>query len=68
MGWNTHLKAISYFAAVMNNQNKGFIMVPTPILVWGGGGGELYTQLGFFLFSQFRPIDIFIVESCEWYH
>ena len=35
----------------------------------GGGGGEGGTQMGF-LFSQFWfwPIDIFIVESCEWYH
>ena len=31
---------------------------------WGGGGEELYTQMGFFLFW---PIDIFIVEKCEWY-
>ena len=30
-------------------------------------GEELYTQMGFFLFRQFEPIDIFIVESCEWY-
>ena len=27
-------------------------------------GEELYTQMGFFLFSQFWPIDIFIVEKC----
>ena len=31
-------------------------------------GEELYTQLGFFLFRHFWPIDIFIEESCEWYH
>ena len=42
--------------------------VPTPLEGGGGGGGggggeeELYTQMGF-LFSQFWPIDIFIVES-----
>ena len=40
-------------------------IVPTPTLV---GREELYTQLGFFLFSQFWPTDIFIVENCEWYH
>ena len=32
------------------------------------GEEELYTQLGFFLFSQFWPTDIFILENCEWYH
>ena len=26
-------------------------------------GEELYTQLGFFLFREFSPLDIFIVES-----
>ena len=31
-------------------------------------GEELYTQMGFFLFSQFWPTDIFIVESWDWYH
>ena len=36
-------------------------IVPTPLV---GGGEELYTQMGFFLFSQFWPIDIFIVENC----
>ena len=43
-------------------RNKAYrnntIIVPTPL-----EGGELYTQLGFFLFRQFSPIDIFIVES-----
>ena len=29
--------------------------------------GGLYTQMGF-LFSKFWPIDVNIVESCEWYH
>ena len=33
------------------------LIVPTPF-----EGEELYTQMGF-LFSQFWPIDIFIVES-----
>ena len=32
-----------------------------------GGGGTIYAN-GFFLFSQFWPIDIFIAEKCEWYH
>ena len=31
------------------------------------GGGTIYSN-GFFLFSQFWSIDIFIVQSCEWYH
>ena len=31
-------------------------------------GEELYTQMGFFLFRQFWPIDIFIEEECEWHH
>ena len=31
-------------------------------------GEQLYTQMVFFLFSQFWPIDIFIAEKCEWYH
>ena len=38
--------------------------VPTPTLV---RREELYTQL-VFLFSQFWPTVIFIVENCEWYH
>ena len=43
--------------------HKSSIIVPTHL--WGE---ELYTQMGFFLFSQFWPIDIFIVEKCEWCH
>ena len=35
-----------------------------PMLV----GGEQYTQLGFFLRSQFSMTGIFIVLGCEWYH
>ena len=31
-------------------------------------GEELYTQLVFFLFREFSPLDIFIVESWDWYH
>ena len=31
------------------------------------GGGTIYSN-GVFLFSQFWPIDIFIVEKCERYH
>ena len=42
-----------------------FLIVPTPTLV---GREELYIQMGFFLCSQFCAIDIFIVESFEWYH
>ena len=36
------------------------IFVPTPL----EGGGTIYSN-GFFLFRQFWPIDIFIVQSCE---
>ena len=32
------------------------------------GGGTIYTQIGFFLLRKFWPIDIFIVESWDWYH
>ena len=31
-------------------------------------GEERYTQMGFFLFREFWPTDIFIVEKCVWYH
>ena len=30
-------------------------------------GGTIYSN-GFFLLRRFWPIDIIIVESCEWYH
>ena len=35
-----------------------FFIVPTLLR-----GEELYTQMGFFLFREFSPIDILIVES-----
>ena len=41
-----------------------FVIVPTPSY----GGEELYTQMGFFLFREFSPIDIFIIETYEWYN
>ena len=34
---------------------------------FSGEGGTIYST-GFFLFSQFWPTDISIVENCEWYH
>ena len=40
-------------------------LFPTPLV--GGGRGTIYSN-GFFLFSQFWPIDMFVVEKCEWYH
>ena len=46
-----------YFVIMLNN----IIIVPTPL---EGMGEELYTQMGF-LFSQFWPIDIFIVQSWD---
>ena len=47
------------FVFLYSAQLNVFIIVPTPL---EGGGGTIYTN-GFFLFSQFWPIDIFIVES-----
>ena len=46
-----------------NFMEKKSVIVPTPMR-----GEELYTQMGFFWFRQFWPIDIFIVESWDWYH
>ena len=34
---------------------------------FSGEGGTIYST-EFFLFSQFWPTDIFIVENCQWYH
>ena len=39
------------------------LIVSTPVV---GGGGTIYSN-GFFLFREFWPIDIFIVEKCAWY-
>ena len=55
----------NYFLTIFHNTTN-FLFRPT--LVGGGGGEQLYTQRRFFVFSQFWPIDIFIVEKCEWYH
>ena len=38
------------------------LIVPTPLVV----GGTIYSN-GFFLFREFWPTDIFIVEKCAWY-
>ena len=43
------------FKLLMEKMRK--LIVPTPLK----GGGTIYSN-GFFLFSQFWPIDIFIVE------
>ena len=40
------------------------LIVPTPLV----GEGTIYSNGFFFLFSEFWPIDIFVVEKCEWYH
>ena len=41
------------------------LIVPTPLV----GEGTIYSNgFFFFLFSEFWPIDIFVVEKCEWYH
>ena len=42
---------------VHDTEHRTFI-VPTLLR-----GEELYTQIGFFLFREFSPLDIFIVES-----
>ena len=47
----------------MEYNDKQFLFRPH---LWGGGG-TIYSN-GFFLFSQFWPIDIFIAEKREWYH
>ena len=39
------------------------ILLFRPILL---GGGNIYTEMGF-LFNQFQPSDITIVDSSEWY-
>ena len=46
----------------INRAQLEIFFVPTPHV----GGGTIYSN-GFFLFKQFWPIDIFIVEKCEWY-
>ena len=45
-----------------NKKDRNFFV---PILL---RGEELYTQMGFFSFREFSPLDIFIVESWDWYH
>ena len=49
-----------WYACVVVKQS---FIVPTPL----EGGGTIYSN-GFFLFRQFLPIDMFIVESWDWYH
>ena len=49
----------------MNNQRQPFLILNFfKAFSWG-----IYTKIGF-LFGQFIdiPIDIFTVQSCEWYH
>ena len=43
-------------------------MFVVPIHFSGGRNYILKYSIGIFLFSQFWPIDILIVESCDWYH
>ena len=55
----------SHFNQIQVSLTQRFIIFCSdPTLV---GREELYAQTAF-LCSQFCPIDIFIVESCEWYH
>ena len=42
---------------------KSSSFVPTPIV-----GGRTIHSNAFFSFRQIWPIDMFIVEKCEWYH
>ena len=55
-------KKLHYRQVKLSRRRSGLI-VPTHF----SGGGTIYSN-GFFLFRQFWPIDIIIVESCEWYH
>ena len=57
------LKNLAFITFNIFNKFLVFIIVPTPLV----GGGTIYSNW-FFLFSQFWPIDIFVVEKCEWYH
>ena len=54
---------LTYQFSSLRFPSEMVIVVPTP-LVWGG---TIYSN-GLFLFRQFWPIDIFILEKCEWYH
>ena len=51
------------FPVILPHKPYLYIIVPTPLL----GGGTIYSN-ELFLFRQFWPIDILIVEKCEWYH
>ena len=56
------VQKFSYVWGVQTNQKNGFqsglgIIVSNPL-----EGEELYTQMGF-LFGQFWPIGIFVIES-----
>ena len=53
----------SSFIKLVENVHFLQVFIPTPLV-----GEELCIQTGFFLFRQFWPIDIFIVEKCEWFH
>ena len=46
--------------AIFKTLNKSYCSDPTC-------GGRKYILKWDFLFSQFWPIDVFIVEKCEWY-
>ena len=50
------------FKLISHNLDYIFCSDPTC-----GGGGTIYSN-GFFLFREFWPTDIFIVEKCAWYH
>ena len=54
---------VSVITKIGNSDRILPVIVPTPL----EGEGTIYSN-EFFLFRQFWPIDIFIVESCEWYH
>ena len=57
-------KETKYSFCLIQTYIRLLFFIPTPL----EGGEELYTRMVFFLFRQLWPIDILIVEGCEWYH
>ena len=56
---------VHFLIFCISSMIPSYIIVPTPLE--GRGGGTIYSN-GFFLFREFWPTDIFIVEKCAWYH
>ena len=65
MSVQTILHILSTLIATSSMPVAVCVFVPTHLREVGGGErGTIYSNG----FSQFWPIDINIVESCEWYH